>query len=71
MRTVQPALPIAAHGFSSECREAQKSRLVNLWLSPFSGASRRPVKALTMEKLCDNIVRSKIPIQRALWSRFN
>ncbi|KRZ75006.1 hypothetical protein T10_6967 [Trichinella papuae] len=53
-------LSIAVHGFGGGCRKSQESQWVNFWLSPLAGGPRRPVRALTMEKLCDNIVLSGI-----------
>ncbi|KRZ66613.1 hypothetical protein T10_7670 [Trichinella papuae] len=56
-------LSIAVHGFGGGCRRSQESQWVNFWLSPVGGGPRRPVRALTMEKLCDNIVLSGISIK--------
>ncbi|KRZ17369.1 hypothetical protein T11_14827 [Trichinella zimbabwensis] len=53
-------LSIAVHGFGGGCGKSQESQWVNFWLSPLAGGPRRPVRALTMEKLCDNNVLSGI-----------
>ncbi|KRZ11412.1 hypothetical protein T11_13300 [Trichinella zimbabwensis] len=53
-------LSIAVHGFGSGSCEAQKLQLVRFRLSPLATEPQHPVKALTVETSCDNIVRSKI-----------
>ncbi|KRZ00626.1 hypothetical protein T11_4630 [Trichinella zimbabwensis] len=56
-------LSVEVHGFCGGSKGLQESLLVSFHLSSLSGEPRKPIKALTMKTLCNDILQPRISVR--------